>query len=87
MSDEIEGARAALGEIPGIEGVGEIARLGGLTNLVYRVETGGGPLCLRLPGKGTEEYIDRKVEKVNAYAAAKAGVSPEVLHFDAAGSW
>jgi thiamine kinase-like enzyme len=85
MSDEIEGARAALKAIPGIGGVGEIARLGGLTNLVYRVESDDGPLCLRLPGKGTEEYIDRKVEKVNAYAAANAGVSPEVLHFDEGG--
>ena len=85
MSQEIEAARAALSEIPDIGKVGEITRLGGLTNLVYRVESDDGPLCLRLPGKGTEEYIDRKVEKVNAYAAAKAGVSPEVLHFDEAG--
>lgn len=88
MSEEIEQARAALNDIPGIGGVGgvgEITRLGGLTNLVYRVESGQGPLCLRLPGKGTEEYIDRKVEKVNAFAAASAGVSPEVLHFDETG--
>ena len=85
MSEEIEQARAALNDIPGIDGVGEIVRLGGLTNLVYRVDSNQGPLCLRLPGKGTEEYIDRKVEKVNAFAAASAGVSPEVLHFDEAG--
>ena len=85
MSDELEVARAALQNIPGVDGVGEIARLGGLTNLVYRVESGQGLLCLRLPGKGTEEYIDRKVEQVNARAAAKAGVSPEVLHFDESG--
>ncbi len=85
MSEEIEQARAALSGIPGIDGVGELIRLGGLTNLVYRVESDQGPLCLRLPGKGTEEYIDRKVEKVNAFAAASAGVSPEVLHFDEAG--
>ena len=70
MSDEIETARAALSAIPGVGGAGEIARLGGLTNLVYRVESDEGSLCLRLPGKGTEEYIDRKVEKVNATAAA-----------------
>jgi thiamine kinase-like enzyme len=85
MTDELETARDALRGIPGIGGVGEIARLGGLTNLVYRVESDRGPLCLRLPGKGTEEYIDRKVEKVNAVAAARAGVSPEVLHFDDGG--
>jgi thiamine kinase-like enzyme len=88
MTDELETVRAALRAIPGVGTLAddaEIARLGGLTNLVYRVECERGPVCLRLPGKGTEEYIDRKVEKVNAYAAARAGVSPEVLHFDDAG--
>lgn len=55
-------------------------RLGGLTNRVYRV----GAFCLRIPGKGTEEYINRANEAVAAREAAKAGVSPEVLHFDAA---
>jgi thiamine kinase-like enzyme len=54
-------------------------RLGGLTNLVYRL----GDSCLRIPGDGTEEYIDRKAEAIAARAAARAGVSPEVLYFDA----
>ena len=60
----------------------EIERLGGLTNLVFRVAHGGDAYCLRLPGKGTEEYIDRTVEAHNARAAARAGVSPEVIHAD-----
>ena len=41
-------------------------------------------LCLRLPGQGTEEYIDREVEAHNARVAAELGVSAEVLHADAA---
>lgn len=60
----------------------KISRLGGLTNLVFRVEHGGEQYVLRLPGKGTDEYINRKNEAQAAYAAAKAGVSPEVLFFD-----
>ncbi len=36
---------------------------------------------LRIPGEGTEDYIDRKVEGHNARVAAQAGVSAEVLHF------
>ncbi len=60
-----------------------ITRLGGLTNLVFRVELAGRSLCLRLPGKGTEDYIDRGIEAHNAVAAARAGVSPEVLYADA----
>lgn len=78
-SDDLAQARAALKSIPGFSGhEGTLERLGGLTNRVYRA----GDLCLRIPGKGTEEYIDRANEKVAAEEAAKAGVSPEVLHFD-----
>ncbi len=58
----------------------KITRLGGLTNLVFKVADGTSLYCLRLPGKGTDEYIDRAVEAVNAKAAARAGVSPEVLY-------
>jgi thiamine kinase-like enzyme len=61
-----------------------VVRLGGLTNRVYRVGEGNGAVCLRFPGKGTEEYIDRRIEAVAARAAAKAGVSPDVLHADPA---
>ena len=62
----------------------EIERLGGLTNLVYRVQAKGKNYCLRLAGEGTEDYIDRKVEGHNAKVAADAGVSPRVLFFDEA---
>lgn len=67
---------------PGFVEVRAAERLGGLTNRVYRVEAGGEALVLRIPGEGTEAYIDREVEAVNARAAAAAGVSPEVLHVD-----
>jgi|FEC22Drversion2_1045045.scaffolds.fasta_scaffold00074_16 thiamine kinase-like enzyme len=84
MSD-IDDARAALAAIPTIAATdlaeARITRLGGLTNRVFRVDTDGSRFCLRLPGRGTEAYIDRAVERVNAAAAAAAGVSPEVLHF------
>ena len=73
-------ARAALAAIPMLAGYeGPLGRLGGLTNLVFRA----GDLCLRIPGKGTEEYINRANEAVAAREAAKAGVSPDVLYVDA----
>ncbi|MBI2718353.1 MAG: phosphotransferase family protein [Rhizobiales bacterium] len=59
-----------------------ITRLGGLTNLVFRVDHGGEQYVLRLPGKGTEEYINRANEAQAAREAAKAGVSPDVLYAD-----
>ncbi|TPL78578.1 phosphotransferase family protein [Mesorhizobium sp. B2-3-13] len=74
-------ARAKLAAIPVLAGyTGPLERLGGLTNLVFKA----GDYCLRVPGKGTEEYINRANEAVAAREAAKAGVSPEVLHADAA---
>ncbi len=85
MSD-IDDARRALLAIPayaGWEGAA-ITRLGGLTNRVFRV-AGPRTLCLRLPGKGTEEYINRANEAQAAREAARAGVSPDVLFADAAG--
>jgi thiamine kinase-like enzyme len=78
MSTDIAVARKAMAAIPLLEDhVGPITRLGGLTNLVFQVSN----YCLRIPGKGTEEYINRAHEAVAAREAAKAGVSPDVLHF------
>ncbi|TMV12616.1 choline/ethanolamine kinase family protein [Arenibacterium halophilum] len=77
--------RAALARTPGYDDADpatlDIMRLGGLTNLVYRIGVPGrAPLVVRLPGAGTEDYIDRKAELVNAQAAARAGVSARILH-------
>lgn len=60
------------------EGV-EIERLGGLTNRVFMVSGPRGRHVLRIPGNGTEAYINRRVEAVAARAAARAGVSPQVI--------
>jgi thiamine kinase-like enzyme len=76
--------RLAIARIPLLAGLDPAAltpvRLGGLTNRVYRL----GDWCLRLPGQGTEAYIDREVEATNARSAAAAEVAPEVLFVDPA---
>lgn len=75
--------RAALAALAGTAGVPAAAvpeRLGGLTNRVFRL----GDTVVRLPGAGTEAYIDRVAEAAMARAAAAAGVAPEVLHADPA---
>lgn len=77
--DEVRAALAAFPPLAGYDG--PLERQGGLTNLVYRA----GTFCARIPGKGTEEYIDRANEEAAAREAARAGVTPDVLHFDAAG--
>lgn len=82
MSPEEErDVRAALAQVPVLKDYhGPVARLGGLTNRVYRV----GVHVLRLAGEGTAEYINRGHEAVAAQVAAEAGVSPAVVHTDPA---
>ena len=76
MTDETKLARDAMAGIALFDGYkGPVTRLGGLTNLVFEA----GQYCLRIPGKGTEEYINRAHEAVAAREAAEAGVSPEML--------
>jgi len=87
MTDHAEEVLRALRRAPGFEGVtaaDSITRLGGMTNLVHRVDLGARSVIVRIPGEGTEAYIDRAVEAHNAHAAARAGVSPAVIHADAA---
>lgn len=79
MTDWLVEAQKAIADIPFLQRAGTPQRLGGLTNLVFKV----GDFCLRIPGKGTEEYINRAHEEAAAREAARTGVSPEVLHFDA----
>jgi thiamine kinase-like enzyme len=56
---------------------------GALTNVCYKVTTGGAAYVLRLAGEGTSDYIDRAAEKHNARVAAEAGVNADVVYFDA----
>ena len=87
--DSILKARAVLDSIPVFTGIDsktvKIERLGGLTNLVFRVDAGQQVYCLRLPGEGTDEYINRTFEAQAAREAARAGVSPEVAYVDDSG--
>ena len=87
MSDHSEQVHEVLTAIPGFSDLTadayQVERLGGLTNLVFRIDTGSDRYVLRIPGKGTEDYIDRAVEIHNARVAARADVSAEVIHADA----
>jgi thiamine kinase-like enzyme len=81
-----EMVQEALQRIPLFAGrsASEVERLGGLTNLVFRVRVGGADYLLRIAGEGTSDYIDRAVEAHNARVAAEAGVSAGVLFFNEA---
>lgn len=88
MTENLDTIHAALQNLPQFERVAQgsyqATRLGGLTNLVYRIETADENLIVRIPGDGTEDYINRATELHNAQAAYQAGVSPEILWADGA---
>jgi thiamine kinase-like enzyme len=88
-ADEEAAARKRLAILPGFSvdraEAGRFARLVGMTNRVWKVETGGEAFCLRLPGSGAAALIDRRIEERNARLAAEVGVAPEVLYFGSDG--
>ena len=56
---------------------------GGITNrnFVITVDGGrGGKYVMRIPGAGTDTFIDRERELGNHIAAAEAGTTPPVLY-------
>jgi len=65
--------------------IGDVAiePLAGLTNRNFKITVAGQSYVLRLPGMGTEKYINREAEAHNAALAAKAGLTPEIVHADA----
>jgi thiamine kinase-like enzyme len=56
---------------------------GGITNANYRVISGSPEVALfiKIPGKGTENFIDRKVANEAAKLASDVQLGPQVLHF------
>jgi thiamine kinase-like enzyme len=57
-------------------------RLAGLTNINYRVSTTEGDVVVRIPGRGTADYIDRHAEEIAALITAQTGVNVPVKFFD-----
>ncbi len=82
MTDTVtDEALAAWKTLPECGEAKRVERLGGLTNRVYRIETDRKTYCLRIPGEGTEEYINRGHEGHAAREAARVGVGAPVAYF------
>lgn len=60
----------------------KIERLGGLTNQNYLVHSDQGDCVVRIPGKGTESYLNREVEYSAANLTSELGVNAPVIYFD-----
>ena len=86
MDDGDARAASAVIQAAGLGPVDRIEPLGGMTNRNYRVDTLLGAFAVRLPGLGSDAYIDRAAEAHNARRAAALGLNCEVLHLDADGT-
>lgn len=57
-------------------------RLGGMTNRNFMVDTESDIYVIRLPGKGTEELINRRDEHLCTNLANQTGIDSQLLYFD-----
>lgn len=79
--------RARLAEVPAFgpkAEIGQIVRMAGMTNQNFKVTIDGRDYVLRIPGQGTEEYIDRKADEQAARVTAAVGVGAPLVHYDQA---
>jgi len=53
---------------------------GGITNHNFTVYIDDKPYVVRIPGAGTEIFIDRDNELECSIQAGKTGIAPEVIH-------
>ena len=65
-----------------LAGAGVEPIVGGLTNRSFDVTIDSERFVLRVPGVGTDSYIDRAQEAHNARAVARLGIAPEVIYAD-----
>ena len=77
---------AAVAKIPAFAGrkASYVPLVGGLMNGNFRVSLGGEArrYFVKVPGAGSEKFIDRKAAHAAATNAFRMGIGPEVIHFD-----
>ncbi len=61
---------------------GQIKKLGGMNNDNYKIPSSGKDLVFRLPGKGSNESVDRKNELFNSSLAYNMGLNCGTIYFD-----
>lgn len=81
-----QGVEAAIRRVPQWQGrdVTYGMLVGGINNRNWRIEVAGDERSyfLKVPGEGTEMFINRLTSNEAANNAYKLGIAPEVIHFD-----
>ena len=67
-------------ELTGLKGKEITTLKGGVTNSSYLIDTDDGKFIIRIPGKGTNEYINRIDEINNIRCMNDSGVLPEYVY-------
>ncbi|MCA1321601.1 phosphotransferase family protein [Bacillus tianshenii] len=62
--------------------VSSIEPLAGLTNRNYKIVIGENEYAVRVPGKGTEKYLNRASEKMVSEKVSDLGINPKVTYFN-----
>ena len=82
LVEDVEKIKELALKVLGTDAIGEVARLGGMTNHTYKVTMqNGAQYVFRIPGEGTEELICRGDERVSTELACKLGIDSPMLYF------
>lgn len=60
----------------------KIEKVGGLTNRNYKVTIGEDSYVLRVPGEGTEQYVDRAVDEQAGRITSQLGVNADLVFYE-----
>lgn len=60
-----------------------IERIGGMSNMNYKVSLDGKSYVLRIPGIGAEGMVERANEEKNSIISGRMGINPPVCYFNA----
>ncbi|MDO4194801.1 MAG: phosphotransferase [Prevotellaceae bacterium] len=60
-----------------------IERIGGMSNMNYKVALDGATYVLRIPGIGAEGMVERANEEKNSIISGQMNINPPVLYFNA----
>lgn len=80
-------ARRVLAEVLGLDvdpGSLPLLPMDGMTNRNYKITVGAADYVVRIPGEGTEDYVDRKADEQAARITSEVGVNAPLVHYDSA---
>lgn len=83
---DTERLNAAISRVPQLKGFRPdqlaVQKVGGLTNRNYRITAGADSYVLRVPGEGTEQYVDRRADEQAGRITSELGINAELVFYE-----